>query len=301
MKIILCLMGFWFSFTSNGAQSVIEPDMVVIPAGAFKMGGVNGNEQPKHKVSLRSFKLSKYETTVKEFRQFVEATDYKTSNKCWIWQEVTKDHNWGINMHEGNWKTPKYAPSDNHPVMCVTWEDAKAYAKWLSKKTNKAYRLPSEAEWEYAARAGSNTDYYFGNDSSKLCEYGNILDLSGSKAIKRDYKVIKDGVACDDGAEYTNAVGKYKPNAYGIYDMIGNVGEYTLDCEHPNYNGAPTDGSAWIDDCNKGAPIPMIIRRGGAYGANAKAVRTSNRAHAGKTNPSILGEGFRLVEDIISN
>jgi formylglycine-generating enzyme required for sulfatase activity len=183
--------------------------------------------------------------------------------------------------------------------MCVTWEDAKAYAKWLSEETNKAYRLPSEAEWEFAARAGESTDYYFGNDSSNLCEYGNILDISGSRALKRDYEVNKGGVVCDDGAEYTSAVGKYKLNAYCVYNMIGNVGEYTLDCEHCDYNSVPTDGSAWVDDCNKGNP--MIIRRGGAYGSNANAVRSAHRAHAGKTNPSSLGEGFRLVEDIISN
>ena len=299
MKIILCLMGFWISFTSYASQSVIEPDMVVIPSGQFVMGGVSGNEQPKHKVLIRSFKLSKYETTVKEFRQFVEATGYQIRPICWVWQDITSEHDWGINIHKGDWKTPKYAPSDNHPVMCVTWEDAKAYAKWLSEETNKAYRLPSEAEWEFAARAGASTDYYFGNDSSKLCEYGNILDISGSRALKRDYEVNKGGVVCDDGAEYTSAVGKYKPNAYGVYDMIGNVGEYTLDCEHSDYNSAPTDGSAWVGDCNKGNP--MIIRRGGAYGTNANAVRSAHRAHAGTTNPSSLGEGFRLVEDIISN
>jgi formylglycine-generating enzyme required for sulfatase activity len=177
--------------------------------------------------------------------------------------------------------------------MCVSWEDAKTYAKWLSEKTNKAYRLPSEAEWEYAARAGTTSDYYFGNDTNKLCEYANILDISGVAALKRDYNLNKTGVDCNDGAEYTSAVGKYKPNAYGLYDMIGNVGEYTLDCEHNDYNGAPTDG------CNK--ERPMIIRRGGAYGAKATHVRSSNRAHAGITNPSSLGEGFRLVEDIVSN
>jgi formylglycine-generating enzyme required for sulfatase activity len=291
---------FWISFSSYASKSVIEPDMVLIPSGEFVMGGVSANEQPKHKVLIRSFKLSKYETTVKEFRQFVEATGYQIRPICWVWQEVTKDHDWGINIHKGDWKTPKYAPSEDHPVMCVTWEEAKAYAKWLSDKTNKSYRLPSEAEWEFAARAGSSADYFFGNNPSKLCEYGNVLDISGSKALKRDYKVYKDPVACDDGTEYTSAVGKYKPNAYGLYDMIGNVGEYTLDCEHLDYNGAPTDGSAWVDDCNKGQ-IPKIIHRGGAYGANANAVRSARRAHAGKTNPSSLGEGFRLVEEIISN
>lgn len=295
MKLFIVFIGFWSSLVF-AEQKIIEPEMVVIPSGEFIMGGSSEYEKPKHKVFIRSFKMSKYETTVKEFRQFVKATNHKTKENCWVWQEVTSEHSWGINMHKGGWETAKYAPSDDHPVMCVTWEDANSYAKWLSEKTNKAYRLPSEAEWEYAARAGTTTNYYFGNEASKLCEYGNVLDQSGSHALKRDYKVYREGVACNDDAEYTSAVGKYKPNAYGLYDMIGNVGEYVLDCEHTNYKGAPADGSAWVDGCNK--ERPMIIRRGGAYGADATAVRSANRAHAGRTNPSSLGEGFRLVEDI---
>jgi len=299
MKKILYMMGLIFSFASLSSQKVIEPDMVTIPSGEFMMGGIRSNEQPKHKVSINSFKMSKYETTVKEFRQFVQATDYQAKPTCWVWHEVTEEHSWGIDAQKGDWKTPKYAPSDDHPVMCVSWEDAKTYAKWLSEKTNKTYRLPSEAEWEYAARAETTSDYYFGNDTNKLCEYANILDISGVAALKRDYNLNKNGVACNDGAEYTSAVGKYKPNAYGLYDMIGNVGEYTLDCEHNDYIGAPTDGSAWVDGCNK--ERPMIIRRGGAYGAKAIHVRSENRAHAGITNPSSLGEGFRLVEDIVTH
>ena len=298
MKLIIVLFGLWSSFVLS-AQNVIEPEMIDIPSGEFVMGGSGAIEQPNHKVLIRSFRLSKYETTVKEFRRFVETTGHKTESSCWLWQEVTSDHNWGINMKAGSWKTQKYARSDDHPVMCVTWEDANAYARWLSKETDKDYRLPSEAEWEYAARAGTTTDYYFGNDPKMLCEYGNILDQRGSKALARDYKVYHEGVFCDDGSEYTSAVGNYKPNNFGLYDMIGNVGEYVMDCEHNNYSGAPIDGSAWVGDCNK--ERLMIVRRGGAYGGDAVAVRSASRAHAGTTNASSLGEGFRLAETIVSN
>jgi formylglycine-generating enzyme required for sulfatase activity len=220
MKKILYMMGLIFPFASLSSQKVIQPDMVTIPAGEFIMGGVRSNEQPKHKVVINSFKISQYETTVKEFRQFVQATDYQAKPTCWVWHEVTEAHSWGIDALKGDWKTPKYAPSYDHPVMCVSWEDSKAYAKWLSEKTNKAYRLPSEAEWEYAARAGTTSDYYFGNDANKLCEYENILDISGVAALKRDYNLNKSGVDCNDGAEYTSVVGKYKPNAYGLYDTV---------------------------------------------------------------------------------
>lgn len=277
-------------------SAFIEPTMVTIPAGDFIMGGSKAKELPTHKVAISSFNLAKYEVTVKEFRQFVQETGHKTKDACWIWQEVTDAHNWGINVHKGSWQSPKYAPSEDHPVMCVTWQDANDYAAWLSKKTNKDYRLPTEAEWEYAARAGTKTTYYFGNDANLLCEYGNVLDQQGSKALARDYKVYREGVSCNDGAEYTNKVGEYKPNAFGLYDMIGNVGEFVMDCEHVTYAGAPSDGSAWTSGCNK--ERYMIVVRGGAYGASANPTRSGAKAHAGPNNPSSLGEGFRLAETI---
>ena len=279
------------------AGQIIEPSMVTIPAGQFEMGGAKAKQQPIHQVAINAFKLSKYEVTVKEFRQFIAATGHATNNECWVWQEVTKDHDWGINIHKGNWQTPKYAPSANHPVMCVTWQDAKSYASWLSEKTGKSYRLPTEAEWEYAARAGSKTDYPFGNDPKQLCEHGNILDQSSAKALARDYKVKYKAIACNDGAEYTSEVGRYQANAFGLYDMIGNVGEYVQDCEHENYQGAPTDGSVWSENCN--TDNPMIIHRGGSYSSGEVGSRTATRAHAGTGNASSLGEGFRLAETII--
>ncbi len=274
----------------------IEPDMVTIPAGTFEMGGSRDREQPLHQVTIPAFKLAKYEVTVAEFRQFIKATNHKTRDICWVWQEKTEDHNWGINRKPGNWQLKKYAPSDKHPVMCVTWEDAKAYADWLSKKTGKSYRLPTEAEWEYAARAGSSSEYPYGNEPEKLCQYANILDEKGATALAKDYKVYHKGLACNDGASYTQVVGSYKPNAFGLYDMIGNVGEYVLDCEHLNYNGAPTDGSAWSTGCNQDRF--MVIVRGGDYASGVIGARVAFRAHAGPDNASSLGEGFRLAESI---
>jgi len=272
------------------------PDMVTIPAGNFVMGDESKKSSPQHKVNIPSFKMGKYEITVKEFRQFVNDTGHKTQEKCWKWQEITPDHDWGINIVPGDWTMKQYAPSDDHPVMCVTWNDAKAYAKWLSDKTGRQFRLPSESEWEYAARAGSESDYSFGDDPTKLCEYGNVLDVNGSLALARDHQRYRKAIVCDDGAEYTNKVGQYKPNAYGLYDMIGNVGEFVMDCEHLSYEGAPADGSAWNTGCNQ--ENFMVIERGGSYGSRAPYATVSYRGHAGPDNASSLGEGFRLAETI---
>ncbi|MDQ1833672.1 formylglycine-generating enzyme family protein [Massilia scottii] len=277
------------------AGSVTEPPMVAIKGGTFAMGGtIPGTskdyptDQPVHDVRVASFQMAKYEVTVGQFRQFVEATGHKTPTECWKFAGTE----WGIEMAPGAWNTPAYAPGDYHPVMCVTWKDATAYAAWLSAQTGKPYRLPSEAEWEYAARAGSKTDYPFGDDASQVCRHANIRDFSGNKAIAALIGRTGKPAICEDGAAFTTVVGMYEPNAFGLYDMIGNVGEYVADCEHLNYEGAPTDGSAWTADCHK-RDSPMKIHRGGSYGA--RDARTAVRGHAGDENPSSIGEGFRLA------
>ncbi|RSZ58838.1 formylglycine-generating enzyme family protein [Massilia atriviolacea] len=277
------------------AGSVTEPPMAAIKGGTFAMGGtVPGagkdypTDQPVHDVRVASFQMAKYEITVGQFRQFVDATGHKTEKQCWKFASTE----WGIDMGPGAWNTPAYAPGDYHPVMCVTWNDASAYAAWLSAQTGKPYRLPSEAEWEYAARAGSKTDYYFGADASQVCRYANIRDFSGSKAIAAIIGRTGKPATCEDGAAFTTVVGMYEPNAFGLYDMIGNVGEYVADCEHLNYEGAPADGSAWTTNCHKREGL-MKIHRGGSY--SSRDFRTVVRGHAGIDNPSSLGEGFRLA------
>jgi formylglycine-generating enzyme required for sulfatase activity len=184
--------------------------------------------------------------------------------------------------------------------MCVSWDDAQAYAKWLSKKSGKKYRLASEAEWEYAARAGSDAQYPSGNDLNGICRVANIMDKSGKAAFLRDLGWNRKDAECDDQAEYTTVVGMYEPNAFGLHDMSGNVSEYVEDCEHLNYDGAPTDGSAWIANCNPNEHGIMRMRRGGTYGNRDASLRWSARAHAGQTNLSSMGEGIRLVQQVDS-
>lgn len=301
---LICFVLSNFAVVFAG-QVYTVPSMVDIPAGKFVMGSDVGNGYkvfhfPAHEVNVKAFKLSQYEVTVREFRQFVEETKRKTKAQCWR-RKAGSDE---IEMVDGSWDLPAYAPSDFHPVMCIGRDDARAYAAWLSKKTGNRYRLPSEAEWEYAARAGSSDDYFFGNDAKKLCEYANVFDKAGAAAFRRDLRINWSSVDCNDSAEYTAVVGMYKPNAFGLYDMIGNVGELMEDCQHFNYNGAPADGSAWVNGCQNNAYFfgllrssPMFIQRGGNYGLSGEGSRVYMRGHTGGSNPSSLGEGFRLAMD----
>lgn len=306
LKNICCVAALLLlSVNLAAGQEYIVPPMVSIPAGTFTMGndgggGVKVFHSPAHEVTVKAFQLSRYEVTVKEFRKFVEDTKHNTKTKCWRRKAGTEQ----IEMVDGSWDLPAYAPTDYHPVMCIGLDDAKAYAAWLSKKTGKQYRLPSEAEWEYAARAGSRGNYFFGNDEQQLCEFANVFDKSGAAAFKRDLDVDWPSVDCNDRAEYTSVVGMYKPNAFGLFDMIGNVGELVEDCQHFNYTGAPTNGSAWVTDCEDNVYLygllrstPMFIHRGGNYGLSGLGSRIFERSHTGGNNSSSLGEGFRLAMD----
>ena len=298
-----------------GAQAakVIEPVMVAIPAGQFMMGSAAAtpaqrgapSEGPLHQVAIKAFKMSKYELTVGEFRQFVDATSYspvgvgEARDGCWKWVNPGAGGAPAA-VGPGRWNTPAYAPGEHHPVMCVSWDDAQAYAKWLSKSTGKKYRLPSEAEWEYAARAGGDATFASGNDLNGICRVANIMDKSGKAAFLRDLGWNRKDAECDDQAEYTTVVGMYEPNAFGLHDMTGNVGEYVQDCEHPDYVGAPKDGSAWTANCVGGPGEETVIQRGGGYGSRDDNLRLTMRAHAGQSNVSSMGEGFRLVQQIDS-
>lgn len=306
MKVLrLFLIGLLYFISCHviAEQHYIVPPMVTIPGGQFIMGSDTGGgfrvfPHPAHAVKVKTFQLSQYEVTVKEFRKFVGDTNHKTRTECWKRKPGTRDIEWA----PGSWDLPQYAPSELHPVMCIGMDDALAYMSWLSKKTGQQYRLPTEAEWEYAARAGSKDNYFFGNNEKELCQYANVLDRSGKRAFERDIGLTWDGVDCDDTAEYTSVVGRYKPNAFGLFDMIGNVGELVEDCEHLDYHGAPADGSAWMTNCGQQTFLfglikasPKIIHRGGNYGG--AGIRVFDRGHTGINNSSSLGEGFRIAQD----
>jgi formylglycine-generating enzyme required for sulfatase activity len=168
----------------------------------------------------------------------------------------------------------------------LSWNDATAYVAWLAKKTGKGYRLLTEAQWEYAARAGTTTRYSFGDDEKDLCHHGNGVDATAKSKIAGAEKW--SAAPCSDGYAYTAPVGSFLPNKFGLYDMHGNAWQWLEDCWHDNYAGAPTDGSGWVSgDCSR------RVVRAGSWGGIPRDLRSAKRGRdpAGERYGNI---GFRL-------
>jgi len=237
-----------------GLLSAIEPEMLKLPAGSFQMGspedepGRFESESPVHTVTFqRAFAIGKYEVTFAAYDRFVVATG----------RRLPSDFGWG---------------RGSRPVIMVGWEEARSYAAWLSNETGKRYRLPSEAEWEYSARAGTETAFSFGNDFSKLNEYAWYSNSSEKK---------------------THPVGQKKPNGWDLYDMHGNVWEWVADDWHDNYDGAPNDGQAWRD---KPRGAGRVIRGGGwvSVAGDCRSAFRYDYASGVRDN----GFGFRLARSV---
>ncbi len=214
------------------------PEMVAIPAGTFTMGeDRNASDGSTIEVKVRAFSIGKYPVTVGQFADFVKATKYRPSEEC--------DTQRNGKMHGANWRDPEaFDQSDKEPVVCVNWSDATAYAAWLAETTGKPYRLPSEAEWEYAAR-GKVTGAHYWSDESESCDYANIADKSAKR--KNPNWTISD---CDDGFPGTSPVGSLKKNAFGLYDMLGNVKQWVGGCPADSLEDVPSDGSAVGGSCS---------------------------------------------------
>ncbi len=266
------------------------PEMVVVPAGAFTMGspeteqGRWNDEGPQHVVTLgKAFAVGKWHVTVDQFAAFVQETGY-AGTKCYKWPSLNRD---------GSWRDPGFAQDGSHPVVCVRWADAQAYAGWMAKKTGKPYRLLSEAEFEYAARGrtspGAYPRFWFGNDEREFCQNGNGADQKArdSIAAAKTWTVAP----CNDGYAYTSPAGHYAPNAFGLYDMAGNAWQWTADCYHDSYNGAPADGSAWIS----GACNNAHVARGGSWDDNPRSLRAAHRGSSTDGNDFV---GFRLARTL---
>ncbi|MFK7997732.1 MAG: SUMF1/EgtB/PvdO family nonheme iron enzyme, partial [Granulosicoccus sp.] len=242
-----------------------EPEMVRIEGGRFQMGSTEGDddEKPVRSVNVKSFGLGRTEVTVSQWRAFVEDSDYITeaendvgSKGCYSETSDKGNFDW---VQGRSWRDPGFKQGEDHPVVCVSWNDVQQYIAWLNRTTAGGYRLPSEAEWEYAARAGSTGKYHFGENASELCRYGNVADES-TKKIYPGWTAAN----CTDGYVYTSPVGAFAANANALNDMHGNVWEWQEDCWHESYEGAPTQGSAWIEDGDCG----RRVLRGGSWGNN---------------------------------
>ena len=262
-------------------------EMVLIPGGNFRMRDLNGDGRRGHRVTVRTFRLGMHEVTVGQFRRFVEATGYRTDAErnengaqgCYVYTGDGWD--W---TGDASWRNPGFSVEDNHPAVCVSWNDAQAFIAWLAEQTGNTYRLPSEAEWEYAVRARSTTEYHFGNDESQLCQYANHADIS----TDFDWR----NTACSDGVGMRTAeVGRYQPNSFGLYDMHGNVWEWMEDCWNEYYNSAPSDGSAWMHgDCG------FRVIRGGSWSRSPRYLRSATRYSSTRSFRNDF-LGFRLAQD----
>lgn len=263
------------------------PEMVVIPSGTFDMGSPdseakrNDDEGPVHRVNIATFALGKTEVTLAQFAAFVKETKYNAGDKCWTLESGNFEE------RSGNWRKPGYPQDNKHPVACIDWDDAQAYAKWLSRKTGKKYRLPTEAEWEYSARGNTGTARYWGDNPDDACKYANVADKTAQAQIHGATSWLVHH--CTDGFSYTAPVGSFKPNAYGLNDMLGNVWEWTEDSYHDSYKGAPTGGSTWQGDGAK------RVLRGGSWNNSPSDVRAAIRYNSSKAALRFSSFGFRMA------
>jgi formylglycine-generating enzyme required for sulfatase activity len=253
------------------------PEMVVVAAGSFTMGsraseaGHNADEGPQHSVTIpKLFAVGKFHVTVDQFAAFVAESGYNDEQRYWghVYLDCLTFEG-EVTSRERSWRSPGFAQTGSHPAVCVNWDTARAYVAWLSRKTGRSYRLLTEAEWEYAARAGTSTRYFFGDNDKDFCRYGNGADQSAIKSVGFD----KGGkIPCSDGYAYTAPVGAFRPNAFGLYDVHGNAWQWLEDCWHESYTGAPADGSAWTwGDCG------WRVLRGGNWFSDPRYLRSASR------------------------
>ncbi|MCK5720115.1 MAG: SUMF1/EgtB/PvdO family nonheme iron enzyme [Thiomargarita sp.] len=246
----------------------LAPKMVMIPAGSFQMGDIQGasDKKPVHRVINYQFAAGKYEVTVGEYLRFARAVNKHFPK----WLE--KGNNYNIHTGSSNYykQFGTALTNENHPIVGISWNDANAYTKWLVKQTGKEYRLPSEAEWEYVARAGTTTKYWWGNSIGK-----NKANCNSN---------------CGDNFNYTAPVGSFSPNQFGLYDTVGNVWEWCADKWHDNYINAPTNGSVW----DYAISNKERVVRGGSWGYDPDLARAAFRGWYVRGN-SLGNIGFRVV------
>jgi formylglycine-generating enzyme required for sulfatase activity len=257
------------------------PEMVAIKGGTFTMGapddeeGRTDVEGPQKTITIKPFSIGKNDVTVAQFAEFIKATKYHPNDEC--------DTEGSNKMTAANWTDPEISQSQSDPVVCVSWNDANAYVEWLAKTSGKTYRLPSESEWEYAARAGVTGAHPWSNESD-ACKFANIAD----QAVKRKF-TNWTVVGCDDRYAFTSPVGSLKPNTFGLYDMLGNVKNWVGGCAVDSLDDIPADGEQVRGTCDNYRPV-----RGSAWNSLPKIVRLAYRE---KNPPTYAASnyGFRVA------
>jgi formylglycine-generating enzyme len=276
------------------------PRMVEISGGTFTMGSPPTErerkklEGPRENVNVASFVIGETEVTRAQYAAFVRETRRPDPPGCFTFGFIS----FGDSVLDTNasWRKLPFEQTDDHPVVCVSWHDASDYAAWLSRKTGHNYRLPSEAEWEYAARAGTTTIFFWGPDENQACEYANGGDATLLQAspemqevVERSFREGDTGarlLECNDASAYTAPARKYRPNAFGLYDMTGNVWEWVEDCW---YESLPTSGRAQSE------PSCASRRaRGGCWNDFPEELRSARRTRV-QPNERANYLGFRVA------
>jgi len=267
------------------------PTMMVVPAGQFLMGsplseaGRFEDEGPQHTVTLaRPFAVSQTPITRAQYELFVRTTQRSDASAC---ASMSADGRW-ISTSGLTWRNPGFDQAADHPVVCVSWEDARAFAEWLSARSGKTYRLLSEAEFEYVARAGAMTAFPWGASENNICAHANSFDLTAGRAHP-DWPAA----ACDDGYLHTAPVQRFPANAFGIYGATGNVFQWTEDCMvEGGYTNAPTDGSARTME---GCTVRVI--RGGSWLNSGRGLRAAMRDRD-RQQDRYTNLGFRVARTL---
>lgn len=276
------------------------PELVVVPRGSFMMGSATDgegtrDEGPAHRVTLaRAFALGRFETTIGQFRRFVDQTGYQVTPGCRVHQPggaVGSKVEWA-NDPQRSWSSPGFttlSAGDDLPVVCVGRVDALAYTAWLAKITGHSYRLPSESEWEYAARAGTTTAFYWGNNPDNACQYANLYDRTAHQSLEFGWSYAD----CEDRFIEVAPVGQYLPNAFGLYDMLGNVWEWTADCFSDHFAAVPADGRPYLPS----TPCSAYSVRGGGWMTRPSRNRVTYRGRD-PNDARYNYFGFRVARDL---
>lgn len=272
------------------------PWLVVVPAGRFLMGspetekGQWNGEGPQHWVNIKKpLAVMQTEVTVGMFQKFAKETNYEeVGNACYA--QIYKEKKY--KSIQVNWERPfvdEYQVPQQ-PVVCVNWHDAQAFAQWMSRRTGQLYRLLSESEWEYVARAGTKTPYEWGEDSdhTQQCRYANGADQTAKNQSSVDFYKDWRGANCEDGYAYTAPVASFRVNSFGLYDTSGNAWEWVQDCNE-SYSAAETNGEAveTKENCDR-------VLRGGGWNSYQNSLRPASRFGLHPTSRANF-VGFRLA------
>ncbi len=277
--------------------------MVVVPAGTTTLGSTaserlqtgivplfGNREGPTYRVTFaRPYAIGRKEVTRAQYREFVEATRRPDPSHCGVHE--SKTDSWAPRPGF-NWRKPGFEQADDHPVVCIAYEDAVAFTTWLSAKTGKPYRLPSDAEWEYAARGGTKSIWYWGNAPEEGCKLANLLSAGTLDELGWP-KSLADRFVCSGRRSFTIPTGSTAPNPFGLFDMVGNAFEWAADCNSPDNRDARRDGSArTTGDCGR------HYLKGGAFHTPFWLTRPAVRGAPLAPDIRMFAVGFRVARSL---